>query len=92
MLQSFIPFLDKERYLTVCFFEFFSNRGSTRNTVSFFELQDNLEISSYNLQKVLSTAQNLCSQISGLKLEQARDKKITLTGLTTLKLKKNHFI
>lgn len=88
MLQSFIPFLDKERYLTVCFFEFFSNRGSTRNTVSFFELQDNLEISSYNLQKVLSTAQNLCSQISGLKLEQARDKKITLTGLTTLKLKK----
>lgn len=88
MLESFIPFLDKERYLTVCFFEFFSNRGSTKNTVSFSELQDNLEISSYNLQKVLSTAQNLCSQISGLKLEQAQDKKITLTGLTTLKFKK----
>ncbi|HJE97589.1 MAG TPA: hypothetical protein K8V00_08210 [Ligilactobacillus acidipiscis] len=88
MLESFIPFLDKERYLTVCFFEFFSNRGSAKNTVSFSELQDNLEISSYNLQKVLSTAQNLCSQISGLKLEQAQDEKITLTGLTTLKLKK----
>ncbi|WEV56636.1 hypothetical protein [Ligilactobacillus acidipiscis] len=88
MLQSFVPFLDKERYLTVCFFEFFLNRRPKSTTASFSELQNKLEISSYKLREIISAAQNLCKLIPELKLEQSVDKKVTLTGLNTLKQKK----
>ncbi|MBN7275377.1 hypothetical protein GNF18_09515 [Ligilactobacillus pobuzihii] len=88
MLQSFVPFLDKERYLTVCFFEFFLNRRPKSTTASFSELQNKLEISSYKLREIISAAQNLCKLIPELKLDPSADKKVTLTGLNTLKQKK----
>lgn len=88
MLQSFIPFLDKERYLTVRFFEIFSHQGTKESTVSLPELQNKLAVSSYKLQQVISTAQHICQQVTGLKLEQTSAKELTLTGLDSLKLKK----
>ena len=88
MLQSFIPFLDKERYLTVRFFETFSHQGTKESTVSLAELQNKLAVSSYKLQQVISTAQHICQQVTGLNLEQTSAKELTLTGLDSLKLKK----
>lgn len=88
MLRSFIPFLDKERYLTVRFFEIFSHQGTKESTVSLPELQNKLAVSSYKLQQVISTAQNICQQVTGLNLEQTTAKELTLTGLDSLKLKK----
>lgn len=88
MLQPFVPFLDKERYHVICFFEIFLNKTSENKEISFSELQNKLRLSAYKLQEVFSAAQNICAQIPGLHLSYPQNNYVTLAGLDTLKLKK----
>lgn len=88
ILKAFVPFLDKERYLLVCFFEFFLNKNSSDQTISLLEIQNELAVSSYRLREIIATAQDICAKIPELHLSQVKDKRIRLTGLGTLQLKK----
>jgi hypothetical protein len=92
MLQPFVPFLDKERYHVICFFEIFLNKTSENKEISFSELQNKLRLSAYKLQEVFSAAQNICAQIPGLHLSYPQNNYVTLAGLDTLKLKKLFFM
>lgn len=88
ILKAFVPFLDKERYLLVRFFEFFLNKNSDDQTISLIEIQNELAVSSYRLREIITTAHDICAKIPELHLSQVKDKRIRLTGLGTLQLKK----
>ena len=88
MLQSFVPFLDKEKYRVVCFFEFFLNKYPPNAATSLTEIQKKLAVSSYRLQEIIVSAQTICAKIPELYLSQTKDKQLILTGLDTLQLKK----
>lgn len=88
MLQSFVPFLDKEKYLVVCFFEFFLNKNPENATTSLAEIQKELAVSAYRLQEIITAAQTICAKNPELYLSQTKEKHLTLTGLDTLQFKK----
>lgn len=85
MLQEFVPFLDKNNYQIVCFFEFFLTKDDF--SANYKEIESALHISSYKLHDLISDAYSLCKKIENVSFCD-KHHRLTFTGLDTVTLKK----
>ncbi|MBU7556777.1 hypothetical protein AB5N10_00905 [Weissella paramesenteroides] len=71
MLKEFIPFIDKDRYLTIQLFEFLASQKKTVHT--FFEIQEALQVSQYRVKITIHDAINLSKDFPTFKLTFEND-------------------
>lgn len=85
MLQEFVPFLDKNNYQIVRFFEFLLEKDDF--SANYKEIEDALNISSYKLQEIISAIHSLGHEIKDVSFS-VENNKVTFTGLDTVAVRK----